>query len=122
MSSPSNQKTDLEDFTIENFDKQALIALVEKETGEPVIFDEQEATITDLESVSWPHVSALLVSEKGRGGRIQIHEQSGKCVLTVMTGSQFAEKYSIAWLKKGQNFRFYGNPTVWFFTPVKPGP
>lgn len=117
----SSQKMVLENFKIENFDKEALQKSVEAKIGESVTFDEQEATITELESISWPVASALLVKEHGRGGRIQIHEQSGNCVLTVMTGPQFDENFSIAWLEKGQNFRFYGKPSVWFFRPVCPG-
>lgn len=114
----SNQKTLLEDFNIGNFDKQALNKSVEAKTGGSVVLDENQATITDLQSVSWPVASALLVKENGSGGRIQIHEQSGECVLVVMTGPQFDEHFAIAWLKKGQNFRFYGKPSVWFFRPA----
>ena len=118
MSSQSNQKIDLIDFNFENLNKESLMKSVEAKTGESVTFDDEEATITDFESVSWPVASAILVKENGRGGRIQIHERSGECVLTLMTGPQFDEKYSVAWLKNGQNFRFYGRPMVWFFRPV----
>ncbi|KNG87647.1 hypothetical protein ANOM_004143 [Aspergillus nomiae NRRL 13137] len=102
-------------------DKEALTRSVETKVGEKVTFDEQEAMITDFESVAWPVAAALLIKENGRGGRIQVHEQSGKWVLTVMTGPQFNEKYSLVWLKKGQNLRFYGKPSVWFFRPANPG-
>ncbi|PYI09832.1 hypothetical protein BO78DRAFT_23747 [Aspergillus sclerotiicarbonarius CBS 121057] len=115
-----SQKVVLQATRFQDIDKDALKKLVEANVGEPVTFDEEKATVKDFGGVYWPVASALLVQENGRGGRIQIHEQSGECVLTTMTGSQFDTKFSVAWLKKGQNFRFYGNPSVWLFKPLSP--
>lgn len=108
----SEQKLNVNDLAR---DKAALEAKVTERIGKTVKLEENEAVITDLESVTSHVTPAILLRERGRGGAVCIHAQSAKLVETVQTGPQLPENSWIIFLEDGQNCRFYGQPSVWYF-------
>lgn len=98
-------------------DKGALEAKVSERMGKTVRLEENEAMITDLESVTSHVTPAILLRERGRGGAVYIHAQSAKLVENVQTGPQQPENWWIIFLEEGQNCRFYRQPSVWYFKP-----
>jgi hypothetical protein len=96
-------------------DKSALERRVKDKTGKTVKLDEHIAIIKDLQSVTSFEAPALLLKEHGDPGAVYIHEESAEPVGRVLTGPEQSKNYQILFLKDGQNFRFYGRPTVWFF-------
>ncbi|MCJ1448699.1 MAG: hypothetical protein MMC23_009216 [Stictis urceolatum] len=95
--------------------KSALEEKVKNEIGESVTLDDTEATITEFGDIDSAIAPAILVKENGRDGAVYLHAKSAELVDNLRTGPKQAANYWIIFLRDGQNFRFYGQPSVKYF-------
>ncbi|EEQ28598.1 hypothetical protein McanMca71_005376 [Microsporum canis] len=100
------------DTTIE---RSALERKVKDKIGRNVTLDTNIAIIEALQSVTSLVVPALLLKVHGGAGAVYIHDESAELVDRVKTGPDERQNFQIILLKEGQNCRFYGRPTVWYF-------
>jgi hypothetical protein len=96
-------------------ERSALESKVEKKIGRSVTLDADMAIIEVLQSVTSLVAPALLLKVHGGAGAVYIHDESAELIDRVKTGPDESQNFQILFLKEGQNCRFYGRPTVWFF-------
>jgi hypothetical protein len=99
-------------------DETSLVNKAIEEIGESVTLDKTETVVSDFGSLSLdtsPPIPAILVTENGGGGAVQIHTKNGDLVDRQTTGPNQPENSWLMIIKSGQNFRFLGRPTVRYF-------
>ncbi|KAL4740368.1 hypothetical protein BDV11DRAFT_169135 [Aspergillus similis] len=96
-------------------ERSALERKVEDKIGKSVTLDADMAIIEVLQSVTSLVAPALLLKVHGGAGAVYIHDESAELIDRVKTGPDESQNFQILFLKEGQNCRFYGRPTVWFF-------
>lgn len=96
-------------------DRTALEKKVQQRVGRKVTMDEKEATISEFDSLSSNVVPAILVKEQGGGGAVYIHAESADLVDMLQTGPDRQPNFWLMFLESGENFRFYGRPSVRYF-------
>ncbi|KAL2846608.1 hypothetical protein BJY01DRAFT_247144 [Aspergillus pseudoustus] len=96
-------------------ERSALERKVEDRIRKTVTLDTDMAIIEVLQSVTSYVAPALLLKVHGGAGAVYIHDESAELIDRVKTGPDESQNFQILFLKEGQNCRFYGRPTVWFF-------
>lgn len=115
MNNPKPQKINVTDL---KNDETSLVNKVKEEIGESVTLDKTDTVITDFGGLSLdtsPPIPAILVTENGGGGAVWIHTKNGDLVDRQTTGPDRPGNSWLMIIKNGQNFRFFGSPTVRYF-------